>query len=718
MNVSIPPERIVEYLRAGAGRPLTAQELAHDLGIPAGEHAEFEQLLLRMEAAGALYRVQRQRFAAPEKINLVVGRLHTIRSGAGFVVPEEGEGDLFIPAHGLASAVDGDRVVARIERRRRGERPEGRIIRVLERSRTRVVGVYHASRGFGFVVPEDAKLHRDFFVPPGMDAGAADGDVVTLRVTSWGDEHLGPAGEVEKVLGPQGAPGVDVLAIIHDRDLPTAFPDAVEAEAERLRARGILPEDLEHRTDLRELLVFTIDPADARDHDDALSIRPLPDGGWEVGVHIADVSAYVPEGGVLDVEALQRGTSIYLVDRVIPMLPEALSADLCSLRPGEDRLALSLLLDVDAAAKVRRQRFVRSVIRSRHKISYDQAQAVLDGTGHIDADTDEALRRLLAISRALRAARAARGSLDFDLPEARVILNAAGEPTDIQRVLRLETHRLIEDFMLLANESIARMAARARIPFIYRIHERPDPDRLEQLREFVGSLGYSLGGHAEPTPKDLQRLLARAAGRPEEALLATIVLRSMKQARYAVENLGHFGLAARYYTHFTSPIRRYPDLIVHRLATRAFIERAPTAEAHTGYDLADIARLSSERERIAVEAERDSVDLKKVEFMERHLGDDFEGTVASVTAFGFFVLLDDFFVEGLVHVSSLEDDYYIFLEDQYALVGERNRRRFRLGDRLRVRVAAVDREQRRIDFVLAEERPVPRRAGSNRASIV
>jgi ribonuclease R len=722
MTQGTDPRRIVEFLRTEAGRPLKARELADALNVSRDDFPEFRELLHRLEAEGVLYRVRRERYAAPERINLQVGRIQTTRGGAGFLLPEDRSPDVFVPVEGLNTAIDGDKVVVRVESRPRGDRPQGRVIRVLERARSTVVGVFHGAQpgrgrraSHGFVVPEDRKLPWDVYVTKGAGPEPDDGDLVVVRISDWGSGHRGPAGEVEEVLGRYGDAGVDVLAIIRAHELPTTFPADVEAAAEALRTPQLTPSALAGREDLRDLIVFTIDPADARDHDDALSVEPV-DGGWRVGIHIADVTHYVEEGGVIDAEAGRRGTSVYLVDRVIPMLPHALSTDLCSLVPGADRLSLSVLVDVRADGSIRGHRLVRAVIRSRHRLAYETVQAVLDGGSAVDEPTDMAIRQLDALARLLRRQRLERGSLDFDLPETRVVLDVGGEPTDIQRVVRLDAHRLVEDFMLLANEVIARRAGQAGLPFLYRIHEAPDASRMEQLRDFVATFGHRLSGRAgAPTPKDLQRLLRAADGRPEEGLLSTVVLRSMKQARYSEQNLGHFGLATRTYTHFTSPIRRYPDLIVHRIAAGVFID-----SAETWLDterLADIARWSSERERLAVAAERDSKDLKKVEYMERHLGDEFDGTVSGVTSFGFFVLLDAVFVEGLVHVSSLTDDYYIFVEEQYSLIGERTRRRFRTGDRVRIRVDAVDIEQRRIVFeLLAAERDAVRDAPPGKAA--
>lgn len=694
-------DEIISYLRARARRPLKMKELARGLGVSSAEYAEFKAQVEALEREGALYRVKKQRYAVPERINLVVGRLRTTRVGDGFVEPEEGGQDVFVPALGLSSAMDGDRVVVRVERRGRGPRVEGRIIKVLERAHPTVVGTYHRARKFGFVVPQDTALVRDVFVPPGAEGEARDGDVVVVRITSYGTEKLGPAGEVEVVLGPMGQPGVDILAVLYGHGLPLEFPEAV-ARAARAMARSPWEPWTAGRTDARHLHAFTIDPSDAKDHDDALSVDAVGDGVWEVGVHIADVSYYVEEGSELDAEAMRRGTSVYLVDRVVPMLPEELSADLCSLLPNEDRLTVSLFLTLDAEARVLRHRFERTVIRSRHRLTYEQVERVLKGQESLEPETERALARLRDLSQALRRKREQRGSLDFDFPEARVELGEDGVPVDIQRIIRLESHRLIEEFMLLANETVARRAARGRLPFLYRVHAAPDADRVEQLREFLQPLGYRLPGRRAVRPKDLQRVLKQAEGRPEENLVATVILRSIKRAEYSVENRGHFGLATRWYTHFTSPIRRYADLVVHRAVTRAFIDGEPLPEEWTAGKLEVIAELSSQRERVAEEAQRDSVDLKKTEFMQQHVGAEFWGTISGVTSFGFFVLLDDYFVEGLVHVSSLADDYYRFLEGEYALVGERTRRRFRLGDRVRVQVAAVRREEREIDFVLLD----------------
>lgn len=688
------------YLERQADRPLKAKEIARALRVATEDYPAFKRLLREMEEAGEIYRARKGRYALPERINLIVGELQTTRAGHGFVLSGGEERDLFVPASRLLNAFEGDRVVARVERRPRGKNPEGSIVKVLERARHQVVGLYHRSGRYGFVVPEDPKLHRDVFVPPGSDGGAGEGEVVVARIVDWGGPQLNPVGEVSDVLGAPGKPGVDILAIVHDHELPPEFPTETLREAERLAEGGLDESALRGRRDLRDLLAFTIDPVDAKDHDDAVSMERLEEGRWRVGIHIADVSHFVEEGSPLDLEALQRGTSVYLVDRVLPMLPHALSGDLCSLRPDEDRLTLSLFLDLDADGRVLAEDYAAAVIRSRHRLSYEHAQEIIEGRGEADASLKRALRDLHGLTQRLRTRRLERGGLDFDLPEARIVLNAAGEPTHVQEILRLESHQLIEELMLLANQTVARRAREMRIPFIYRVHEAPDPARVEELREFIQGLGLSLAKNAHRSSKAFQNLLRSAEGRPEEDMLSMLILRGMKQARYSAEKVGHFGLGIDAYTHFTSPIRRYPDLVVHRLVRQAFLqgERIPEELEER---LATVSELASVRERRAVDAERESVEVKKLEFMERHVGDAFPGIVSGVTSYGLFVLLDDVLTEGLVHVSSIEDDYYHFEEELHALVGESHGRRFRLGDRVKVRVVSVDRPARQLDLELA-----------------
>lgn len=731
-------ERILAWLEKTAERPVTIRELAEGLGIRRAERRELQQALRTLVDAGLVYRARGRRYAAPDRLTLVVGRLRGARRGGGFVVPEDGGADLFIGAGEAGSAVDGDLVVARPEGTGRGGRPEGRIIRVLERSRRSIVGRFHSAgatvpgkRGpslrsrrqptaatptaLGWVVPEDPSVSRDVIAAASEVGTVSAGDVVVVRVSDWGDDHRGPTGVVERVLGPADAPGVDVLAIVHGHELPTGFREDAEREAEALRARGVRPEDLEGRVDFRDALVFTIDPADAKDHDDALSVREAGDGALEIGVHIADVSHYVAPGGPIDAEAEDRATSVYLVDRAIPMLPEALSSDLCSLIPDRDRLTLSVLFRVNPHGDVESTRILPSVIRSRHRLTYEAAQRVLAGEERIADDVDAALHRLAAFARTLRERRRVRGSLDFDLPSPRVLLDADGQPIAIMLEPRYESHRLVEDLMLLANEAVGQRAKRTSIPFLYRVHEPPDEVRLAELAELARAMGYTVPG-GRPGPRLLQNLLGQAEAAAGGRLFSTLVLRSMKAARYCERDLGHFGLAAEGYTHFTSPIRRYPDLVVHRIVRGMLTEeRGGTGP---GLDrLAAVARHASLRERVAQEAERDSINLKKVRFMERHLGAVFDGTVSDVRPFGVFVLLDDHAVDGLIHVSAMGDDYYRWVGERFLLVGERTGHRFALGQRVRVRVAAVDVEQRRIDFVPEhgeEQRRAPRQRGSAR----
>ncbi len=597
--------------------------------------------------------------------------------------------------------MDGDRVAVRIDDRgRRG--PRGTIVEVLDRARSRVVGVFRGGRGHGWLEVTRPKLGVDLFIPDRERGEAESGDLVVAEVTDWGEGSVSPAGRVERVLGPAGDPGVAVLAIQVGYGIRDAFPEDVEEAAAALAERGVRPADLEGREDCRGDRVITIDPGDARDHDDAISIAPLAGGGARIGIHIADVSHYVREGGGLDAEAWERGTSVYLVSRVLPMLPHALSGGLCSLVPGEDRLTLAAFLTVDRRGALRGARFARAVIRSAHRLSYDEAQEALDGEATPATERDpglrEDLRALLKASRSFRRRRRARGSLDFDLPESRVELDEEGAPVDVRRRERLDSHRLIEDLMIAANEAVASWAIEHGVPVLYRIHEEPNPEKLDALRLLAGEFGLSLP-RRNPRPRDFQRLLDAVRGRVEEPVLSVQLLRSLAKARYATRSVGHFGLASPAYLHFTSPIRRYPDLVVHRQLARWLAEPARVREM-SGDWLSATARHASAREENAARAERDSVELKKVEFMERHLGDHFGGTISHTARFGFFVRLDAYDIEGFVHVSRLAGDRYVHDRTKHALRGRRTRRSYRLGDPVEVQVVRVDRDARRIDFGL------------------
>lgn len=597
--------------------------------------------------------------------------------------------------------MDGDRVAVRIEHHgRRG--PRGIVVEILERAHSRVVGVFRGEQGHGWLAVSRPKLGLDVFIPARDRGEAESGDLVVVEVTDWGEEGPGPAGRVDRVLGPCGDSAASVLAIQVGYGIRDAFPEAVEEAAAALAARAIRPADLEAREDCRGDRVITIDPGDARDHDDAISIERLTGGGARIGIHIADVSHYVREGDGLDAEAWERGTSVYLVDRVLPMLPHALSSDLCSLVPGEDRLTLAAFLTVDRRGALRGTRFARAVIRSAHRLSYEEAQDAMDGESTPATERDpglrEDLRALLEVSRSFRGRRRARGSLDFDLPESRIVLDEEGVPVDVRRRERLDSHRLIEDLMIAANEAVASWAIENGVPVLYRIHEEPDPEKLDTLRLLAGEFGLSFP-QRNPRPRDFQRLLDTVKGRVEEPIISVQVLRSLAKARYETRNEGHFGLASPAYLHFTSPIRRYPDLVVHRQLARWLTEPGSVHDSSREW-LSATARHASAQEENAARAERDSVELKKVEFMERHVGDHFDGTISATARFGFFVRLDAVDIEGLVHVSRLAGDHYVHDRKKHALRGRRSRRSYRLGDAVEVQVTRVDREARRIDFDL------------------
>lgn len=716
MNLS---ERVLGLLNEG-GKPVSVRDLARRLELDRETRHELKLVLRRLIDDGEVVKIRGARIGLPARMNLVVGRLTCNPGGFGFVAPEKKrprQGDVYVAAVNLKEALHGDRVVVRIERVS-PKGPEGRIIRVLERGVQRLVGRYEADGRFGgHVVPFDRRVLHELFVPAGEAGEARSGDMVQAEITRPPTATRNPLGRVLRTLGRLEDPGVDLAVIMAKYDLPEAFPAEVEAEAAGVPA-AVRPEDVEGRTDFRSWATVTVDPETARDHDDAISLDRLPNGHWRLAVHIADVAHYVPEGSLLDQEAYLRGTSVYFPDRVVPMLPHALSSHICSLVEAQDRLTQTVVLELDGRGKVRTAEFHDGVIRSAARMSYQQVQAIVDGDAELRArfaPLVELFERMDELAKLMRKRRYERGSLDFDLPEPKLTLDASGEMTGIVASERLDSMRTIEEFMLAANEAVAERLSKAGVGALYRIHERPDPERVEEFSELAASLGYRLPTNLEEVgPEDFQRVLRQIEGKPEEKLVSYLLLRTMKLARYHEENLGHFGLATDMYAHFTSPIRRYPDLVVHR-ALRT-LRRGPDemAEARLREALPEMGRHLSERERKATDAERELVEWKKVRFMAKKLGETFPGYVTGVQSFGLFVELEVIYVQGLVHVSSMIDDYYLFDEKAHLLKGENTNKVYRLGDKVEVQVARVDLERRQVDFALKDVLPRADRARSGR----
>ncbi len=698
-------------MRDRVHHPAAIRELLQVLRIPRDERTTFKRHIKSLVSSGNLVQIRGHRFGLPEKMDLYVGRLQTHPAGYGFVSPEralERGGDIYISGTNLNEAMHGDRVVVRIERIKDGGRAEGRIIRILERNSERIVGRYDRdAAGMGAVVPFDRRVLMDIFIPPGQEGGAAAGDMVVVELTRWPTATRSALGRVAEVLGDINAPGVDTEIIIRKYGIPDAHPDEAVTEAVRL-GRAVSERDIRGRTDFRSVPTVTIDGEHARDFDDAITIEKLASGNYWLGVHIADVSHYVEEGGALDREAYERGTSVYFPERAVHMFPAELATGLCSLNPHVDRLVQSCLMEIDRYGKVVRSEFHDGVINSDERMTYTAVNAIL-------TDRDPALMKRYAplvpkfelmreLFQVLNDARHRRGSIDFDLTEAEVIMDEGGDVEAIIALQRNVAHRLIEEFMLLANETVASYLDEQHAPTLYRVHEDPDLLKVEQFEEFISGFGYSLAAPLNAVrPRHFQKLLERIEGKPEAKPIAFLMLRTMQKARYAPDNLGHFGLAAQSYTHFTSPIRRYPDLVVHR-ALRAARAGTLTEEEREERveDLPEVARHTSEMERRADDAERELVQWKKVKFMADKVGDEFEGYITGVAAFGLFVELVEHFVEGLVHVSTMADDYYRLVESAHMLRGENTHKVYRLGDKVKVQVVRVNMEMRQIDLGLVE----------------
>ena len=720
--------------------PMKIKELAIVLGVKKEQRPELEMILADLMAEGRIECSKRGKYSKSE-IKKMTGTFTAHPKGFGFVSVEGETEDIFIPESQVNGAMHMDTVEITVSPVTTGRRREGTVVKVLERGMKQVVCTYEQSKTFGFAVPDNPKFGTDIFIPQERSKGAVSGHKVVVEVTSYGKKDRKPEGKVVEILGHINDPGVDILSLVRAYGLPVEFDEKVLKQVENV-AKPVSEADMAGRMDLRDWQMVTIDGEDAKDLDDAVSVT-MDGDNYILGVHIADVSNYVQEHSALDVEALKRGTSVYLVDRVIPMLPHALSNGICSLNQGENRLALSCIMTINSKGEIIDHTIAETVICVERRMSYTQVKNILEAyhaansqdapVEEVDGKQDDADRetesvsdvnvrrqqeellgeyealvpmfvRMEKLAGILRRKRMKRGSIDFDFPETKVILDEQGNPIDIRPYDRNVATKIIEDFMLAANETVASDFYWRELPFVYRTHENPDTEKIQKLSTFINNFGYTLHiGADEVHPKELQKLLQKIDGTKEEALISRLTLRSMKQARYTIDNTGHFGLAADCYCHFTSPIRRYPDLQIHRIIKESLRGRLNEKRIdHYEHILPEVAKHSSEMERRADEAERETVKLKKVQYMEQHIGEEFEGVISGVTEWGFFVELENT-VEGLVRVTKLTDDFYQYYEDTYELVGEATNRRYKLGQKVLVRVEHCDRIMRTIDFALAGE---------------
>lgn len=702
-NYEYRKKMIYDFMCEDMYVPMKIKELCIVLGVTKQGRPVLERILLELQEEGKIELSKRGKYSKAESKN-VTGVFTAHQRGFGFVTIEGETEDVFIPADKVNGAMHMDTVEIAVLPTTSGKRKEGAVLKVIERGMKHVVCTYEASENFGFAVPDNTRFGSDIFIPKGKSMGAVAGHKVVVEVTSYGKKDKKPEGKVVEIIGHINDPGTDILSIVKAYDMPVEFSEKIMHQVENV-AKEVTDADMAGRMDLRDWTMVTIDGEDAKDLDDAVSL--FMDGdNYVLGVHIADVSNYVQEHSALDVEALKRGTSVYLVDRVIPMLPHALSNGICSLNEAQNRLTLSCIMTINPKGEVIDHKIAETVIKTNRRMTYTNVKKILEDK---DPEVMEEYKELVPmfekmaeLASILRKRRMKRGSIDFDFPETKVILNDKGEPIDIKPYDRNVATKLIEDFMLIANETVASHFFWQEIPFVYRTHENPDTEKIHKLSTFINNFGYSLHiGADEVHPKELQKLLEKIEGTDEEALISRLTLRSMKQARYTTTCTGHFGLAASYYCHFTSPIRRYPDLQIHRIIKETLRGRmnAKRIEHYEGI-LDEVAKQSSQMERRAEEAERETIKLKKCEYMAKHIGEEFEGVISGVTEWGFFVELPNT-VEGLVRVTELKDDFYQFYEDTYELVGEATNKRYKLGQKIRVVVESTDKLMRTIDFALA-----------------
>lgn len=699
-------EKIIEFVNSKEYKPMIKEEILVRFEIDYSAKKEFYKILDDLEKEGLLIKTLNERYAPINNDYLVVGKLEGNERGFGFVMPDDKtREDIFIPAENMKGAMHGDRVVANILKKSdSGRRDEGEIIRILNRENQLIVGTFEENKSFGFLISDDKKIAYDVFIPKGSFNDAKNRQKVVVEITRWPEQRRNPEGKVIEVLGYVGEKGTDILSIIRQFKLPEEFPEKIRAYAADIE-QEISDRDIEGRTDLRHLKTFTIDGADAKDLDDAISIEVLDNGNYSLGVHIADVAHYIKENSPLDKEALNRGNSVYLIDRVVPMLPKELSNGICSLNPNEDRLTLSVIMEINKNGNVVNHQILESVINSKARLIYDDVSDLLEkedeGAKEKLKDLLDELKHMQELARMLYEKRDHRGSIDFDFPETMIILDNNGIPVEIKKMDRRIANRMIEEFMLVTNETVAEEYFWAEIPFLYRIHEEPAQEKLSDFAKFIHNFGYILKGK-EIHPKELQLLTKEIKGKKEEIVISTLLLRSLKKAKYSNVPDIHFGLASKYYSHFTAPIRRYPDLVIHRIIKDNLKGKLTMDKQRILEDkLPEIADHTSMTERRAEEAEREVEDMKKAQYMSDKIGEKYEGIISSLTNFGIFVQLENT-IEGLIHFSNMLDDYYNFDEENYYIIGERTKRIYRLGDAVKIEVVGADPLRRNIDFALID----------------
>jgi ribonuclease R len=699
-------QAILAYLQERKGKSCTIKEISRTLKIHKSNYHLYRQAIESLIKQGKVIRLKGKRVALPSTLLRIKGNIQITKKGFGFVTDERTAEDIFIPAQYLHTAMHGDFVEVQLFAVSRGKSKEGQVVSVVRRAKIKFVGTYHQSEFYGFVVADDVKVYRDFYVHPRNEMEAKNGQKVVVEFLKWDTSALNPEGKIIEILGYPDQPGVDVISVVKGFDLPLEFPPAVNQEAEKL-SLNLTPELVSQRLDLRQELIFTIDPPDAKDFDDAVSLTRLPDEQYRLGVHIADVSFFVAENNKIDGEALKRGTSIYLVDRVIPMLPEHLSNRLCSLQPREPRLTYSCLMDVNTEGVVTAYQIVPSIIMSKRRFSYEEAQTIIDDPKSKDSFAS-ILREMRDFSQKLRKLRISQGSIDFETPEVRFEFDRSGKPVKIIPIEHLQSHELIEEFMLLANTTVAHhilkiSPKRKSLPFIYRVHERPDREKLANFERFLQALNFQIKIPKNISPKQFQKIMQQVSDTKDDILIKEVALRTMMKAKYSSENIGHFGLAFENYTHFTSPIRRYPDLTVHRLLKKYKSEISPKEFRYQKKVLEKISEISSERERVALETERESIKIKQVEWIADRVGVQFNGIISGVTSVGIFVEIVPELIEGLVKIEDMIDDYYLFDEKTYSLIGKEFNHTYRLGDEINIVVKKVDKATKQVDFLIVSK---------------